>query len=91
MQVSAERVKKETIKVNVNPVDVIEKLRLQWHLNIGVGSSDYINSNGFWEDWTDTGHGSGLTRVGRQATPEEKQMIASFQSMRELAENYEGF
>ena len=61
-------VKQESVEVN--PSEVVEKIKLDWMKSIDVHSYWYINQEGEWEDWEDT-HGSGITTKHRQATTEE--------------------
>lgn len=49
---------------------------------------EYINSEGFWENWDSCGgHGSGLTTVGRRATDAEVKIWEAFVTLREYCIN----
>lgn len=74
-----------SVKVEIDPLDVIKQLYGKWLASIGQLPDRYINKDGVWEDWTDTGHGSGLTSFYGQATPEEVVQNAAFATMRLIA------
>ena len=71
----------ETVKVDISPRDMLEAMQKKWLQDIKQGGN-YINSKGHWEDWTDTGHGSGITETYREATDEEKAIVAAFRTLR---------
>ncbi|UOL48730.1 hypothetical protein [Pseudomonas phage Astolliot] len=73
--------KVETVRVDIAASDMIETLNKQWLVDIGQ-AGNYISSEGKWEDWIDTGHGSGITKVLRDATDEEKSIYAAFRTIR---------
>lgn len=45
------------------------------------GNSEYINKEGVWESWTDTGHGSGLTQYYEDATESQKIVNEAFKTV----------
>lgn len=69
--------KRETVSIDVNPRDVLKKLKCEW-LNSISHSGHYINSDEVWEDWTDTGHGSGLYERFGKATQEQINTLNAF-------------
>lgn len=68
---------RETVSIDVNPRDVLKKLKYEW-LNSISHSGHYINSDEVWEDWTYTGHGSGLYEHFGKATQEQISTFNAF-------------
>jgi hypothetical protein len=87
MLVEATHVERKKVTVDVDAVAVIDKLQRFWQNSIGH-CGRYINRDNQWEDWTDTGHGSGLTERFGPATAEQIAMVASFANMRVIAAEY---
>jgi len=71
-----ERISKN-VEIDVDPCDVIDQLSVALKQKYGINPDWYINSEGFWEDWYDTGHGSGLTSTHRRATVQEVEIFAA--------------
>lgn len=71
----------ERVTVDITAASMIDAMQKQWLIDIGqVGN--YINQNGEWEEWTDTGHGSGITEIVRAATESEIDIIHAFKTLR---------
>ena len=88
MNVTGQYVERKSVQIHVDPFEVIRKLRAFWLTSIGQ-PGHYINSDGIWEDWTDTGHGSGLYDRFGQATPEQITILKSFDFMTTMAKAFE--
>jgi len=80
MRIKAEVVESRTASVNINPVDVLSQLEQAWKSST-VQKGEYINSEGMWESWYDTGHGSGITNVYNEATAKEKEIMRAFKTI----------
>lgn len=83
MRMSVEVVERKTVNVNVNPADVLEQLKREWLTSV-KHAGDYINKDGVWESWYDTGHGSGMYSTHGTATEHEKEIVKAFK----LIEDY---
>ena len=83
MRMQGSVTKVETVDVDISPSAMVDALDKQWHCDIKM-FGHYINLDGFWEDWTDTGHGSGITKVLREATEEEKTISKAFRTLRQI-------
>ena len=70
--------KPETASVKVDPVGILRQLHWDWVCNNAPSpQAEYINSDGVWESWDDTG-GSGLYRRYGDATEHQKAVDAAF-------------
>jgi hypothetical protein len=78
---AVERINK-TVQVEINPCDVLDQLSQEIKNKYGVGSDWYINDKGQWEDWYDTGHGSGLTTKHRDASVFEVEIFSALKLIR---------
>lgn len=85
MQVKGVERKETVVTVEINPKEVVDKIKQKWLEKLKL-PDHYINSDGHWEHWIDT-HGSGITTVGREATDEEKEIYASLKVVHKLAEH----
>lgn len=92
MNVDATITTKEIRKVEINPINVIQKMKIEWiqslklKFNFALSVSNHtthINSDGIWEYW-ENGHGSGYTFLSRAATPEEIEIYHSFKTLLSL-------
>lgn len=81
MQVKAEVIESKVVTVHVDPREVLQKLYLQWRQLIKK-KGEYVNREGYWESWDDTGHGSGITDVYEKATDEEIEIMKSFEMLK---------
>ena len=79
--------RKSTESVNVNPSEVIKKLKNAWMVRCGVNTYWYLDTEGFWESWQDT-HGSGIYDTHRKATEEEVVTWQAFEEIERLATAY---
>lgn len=71
--------------VEVDPKEVLSHLKSEWLNTLdGIGKARYINLDGLWEYWEDTGHGSGMTETYRPANEEEKQVNRAFKVLFDL-------
>lgn len=79
-----------TERVDVDPLKITNVLFHKWRSGLVDLDRDaeYINKDGVWESWEDTGHGSGLTRTYRAATPEEIVMNSSFDNINKFIRTY---
>lgn len=77
MRMSVEVVKRKTVSVNVKPADVLKQLKREWLISV-KHIDEYINKDGVWETWYDTGHGSGMYSTHGIATEQEKEMDKAF-------------
>lgn len=77
MQVKAEVIESKIVSVNIKPEEVLQRLFANW-INTVNSKAEYINQEGYWESWYDTGHGSGLTTTYNKATDEELEIMHSF-------------
>lgn len=76
-----ERISK-SVEIDIDICDVIDQLNHALKRKYGVDTDWYINNKGQWEDWYDTGHGSGLTTKHRDATVEEVEIFAALKIVR---------
>lgn len=83
MQMTGSVTRVEKVKVDISPIDMIDAMEKRWLSNIKQ-SGNYINRNGEWEDWLDTGHGSGITKIIRGATESEIAISKAFQTLRRV-------
>lgn len=83
MQMTGSVTRVETVKVDISPRDMIDAMEKRWLSDIKQ-SGNYINQKGEWEDWTDTGHGSGITEIIREATDDEKSISQAFRTLRRV-------
>ncbi|MND58564.1 hypothetical protein D3C80_497260 [compost metagenome] len=83
MQMTGSVTRVETVKVDISPRDMIDAMEKRWLSDIKQ-SGNYINRKGEWEDWTDTGHGSGITEIIREATDDEKAISQAFRTLRRV-------
>lgn len=68
MKIEGRETTTRSVQVDVYLPNVIKKLEEMYQRQQKVPRGAYINAQtGNWEDWTDTGHGSGLTDVIRPA------------------------
>lgn len=77
MKVDAEVRTTERVKVEINPVEVIERLHWKWVQESGPKEAEYINRDGAWESWVDT-HGSGITNLHGKASDEQIEADKAF-------------
>lgn len=77
MQVKAVVTESRNVTVSIDPVDVLTQLRAKWKSSTGQ-RGEYINKDGVWETWDDTGHGSGLTEYYGRATEKEIEIAKAF-------------
>ena len=76
-------VKNETVEID--PSEVTKQLKLDWMKRIGIYGFCYLNkSNQMWEDWENTGHGSGITTEYRKATEDEIQIWDMFEQLEDF-------
>ncbi|MEG0870607.1 MAG: hypothetical protein RSG77_26730 [Hafnia sp.] len=80
MQVEAVVTRREKTTVTVNPKDIIEKYKVRWLAELKMVGC-YINTEGTWEEWENTGHGSGLYTTHRKATEEEIKIADAFKTV----------
>ena len=71
------------IDVEVAPFDALKAIEHVLKEKYRVGQDWYINRNGQWEEWTDTGHGSGLTDIHRYATDEELEVAKALSTLKD--------
>lgn len=76
-----ERVSK-AVEVDIDPCDILDQLSDALKRKYDVGRDWYIAYSGKWEDWYDTGHGSGLTTEHREATVEEVEIFSALKIIR---------
>ena len=79
-----------TERVDVDPAKITDVLFHKWRsglVDLDRGA-EYINKEGVWESWEDTGHGSGLTKKYRAATEEEIVMSKAFDSINNFIRTY---
>jgi hypothetical protein len=73
-------VKNETVEID--PKEVVIRIKYDWMHSIGIPVYCYVNKNGQWEEWEDTGgHGSGLYTAYREATEDELRLWAMFKQL----------
>lgn len=68
----------EDVNVEIVPHEFLNKLFKSCMSKIYKGEGEYINKDGVWEDWYDTGHGSGMTTKHETATQEQIELNAAF-------------
>jgi len=85
MQVKGTRVTREAVEIEVSPSDILDVLGKQLKQKWRVGHDWYINDKEHWEEWVDTGHGSGLTTVNRPATSEEMRAMRALKELRQIS------
>ena len=83
MQMTGSVTRVEAVKVDISPRNMIDAMEKQWLCDIKQGGN-YINRKGEWEDWIDTGHGSGITKIIREATDDEIVISQAFQTLRRV-------
>lgn len=84
MQIVGRRTEVTKVNVDIDPIEVIEKLQAKFVNSCQdpqMMGGKYINSDGCWESWIDT-HGSGITTTYRKATEEEIKTMEAFEIMR---------
>lgn len=86
MKVRGTQIIRQNVDVEVSTREIFSTLK---HLLLQKWNApgEYINKGGKWEEWTDTGHGSGLTDIHRDATQEEKDGMKAIDTLRELFKN----
>lgn len=72
------------VDIEVDERNIIQKLKNQW---IHTMPGEYINAEGYWEWWEDTGHGSGIDNIERVATPHEVKIWDAFELIEKLYRN----
>lgn len=83
MKLAGTRTTTERVTIDINPRKALEALeQILWEkLNRPPGAEE-INSNGVWESWTDTGHGSGLTDRYGPACSEQLELDAALKILK---------
>lgn len=78
----------ENVRVDVDPRDVICKLKDNWLISLfGTEGTEYLlNSDGEWFYWDESYHGSDSTVIVREATNKEKEIMAAYCLMFEQVE-----
>ena len=71
MKVEGIKTTHENVTLNVRMQDILDGIEKELKKTFKVGATWYINRERVWEDWYDTGHGSGLTTEHRSATVQE--------------------
>ena len=90
MEINAVITTAEHRTVDIRVEDVFEIFWRKIINKFGVPAKAYINLDGMWETWEDTGHGSGIYDTIRKATPEEVSVVGAFAKMREfIRDKYE--
>lgn len=85
MKVEAKITKVEYEEVEIDPAEVIQKLKNKWISESKI-KGDYINAEGIWESWIDT-HGSGIYKEYEKATDLEKLIYESFDIVLSVCRN----
>jgi hypothetical protein len=81
MQINVDVVKTEKVAVQVKPKEILRQLHWEWVCKNSPCNAEYINKDGIWESWVDTGHGSGLTQYYGEATESQKVINEAFKTV----------